>query len=265
MEKTKTLEGVKIVLTRSLSQSAQAVELFSSRGADVLLFPAIEIRPATVVPELHRLADDFSPIDFIIFTSVNSVKYFYEYREKHGLKLNLADAVFVSVGAKTALSLKEHYAGKVFIPESFDSAALLRELKNEYTLKNKTVLLPCSDLARNELPDALEVLGADVIRAVVYKNVIPDKIRLPELIGRLEQYRDAYFIFTSPSVFNNFINLTGIAVLSEYFNQKKVVAIGPVTKNEMENHGLKDIMMPETATMEGICGMIENLRNSSGK
>lgn len=257
MENLKTLNGVKIVLTRSAVQSAESVEMFRSRGAEVLAVPAIEIKPSEKVPELHRLAAEFKLIDYIIFTSVNSVKYFYEYREKHNLKLNLIGSLFIAIGDKTAKKLREHYAGEIYIPANFDSSTLAEEIKNTFEIKNKTVLIPRSDIGRNTLPDALDAAVADVISAVVYRNVIPAENRLPDLKEKLDEFKDAYFIFSSPSTFNNFLILAEIEKPSRYFEGKKVVAIGPVTKSEIESSGITNVLMPERATMEGIREMIE--------
>ncbi len=257
MENIKSLKGIKIILTRSALQAKESVELFASKGAEVLLFPTIEIAPAEVVKELDRAASEKTQIDFLLFTSVNAVRYFSEYLQKHKLKLNTMSAQYIAIGSKTAEALSAYYHGFVFVPEHFDSEHLSVEIKKNFNLSGKTILVPRSEIGRVELPEVLAKMGANVINAVVYKNVMPDPSSVPELINRLSDFSEAYYIFTSPSTYNNFLQLLKIENAGKYFQDKIVVSIGPSTKTEIEKSGVRDVLIPENYTMESIAELIQ--------
>ena len=69
MNKNK-LEGIRILITRPLKEAKKLEKLFFPYGADILIFPCINIIPLNfIVPE--------TKVDGYIFTSKNAVNFFF--------------------------------------------------------------------------------------------------------------------------------------------------------------------------------------------
>jgi len=75
---SRPLFGKKIVITRPENQAIGFISTLSKLGADCLLFPTIAILPPANWKELDNAIINLSRYDWILFTSVNGVKYFFK-------------------------------------------------------------------------------------------------------------------------------------------------------------------------------------------
>jgi uroporphyrinogen III methyltransferase/synthase len=120
------------------------------------------------------------------------------------------------------------------------------------------IFIPSSAIGREELPGNLEELGA-VIKAIpVYNVAVPSDECLAPYIENLKKSTPDLFIFTSPSTFENFLQILKITNQSTYFEKSAIAAIGPTTKSAIENRNLTVDIMPEEFTIEGLAKSIVN-------
>lgn len=177
---------------------------------DVIHQPLIKLEPVAFhMPDLRAY-------DWLIFTSRFAVETFL--RQVKGQLPKVA-----AIGKLTALALGVSGVKVDLVPEDESSTGLIDAFKG-FDLTGRNILIPSSDLAREELPGGLRQLGAKVDRLIVYKN-IKTKIEPIDLSGIDE------VIFSSPSTVRNF--------MSEYGRlpqRVRPVFKGEVTKNEFAKY-----------------------------
>src|SRR6202049_595008 len=72
------LFGQRIVVTRDRRQAAELAEPLEELGAEVIMLPVIEIQPPVDTGPLERAIACLETYDWLIFTSVNGVRFFLE-------------------------------------------------------------------------------------------------------------------------------------------------------------------------------------------
>ncbi|MCX6150568.1 MAG: uroporphyrinogen-III synthase [Ignavibacteriales bacterium] len=248
------LIGKTIVTTGSKYDSNDSLK-FQKLGAKVITFPTLEITPVDDWTAFDSIIKDFSKIDFIIFTSANSVKYFSARCKELDTTLNFEKITTFAVGKKTANACEKNKIIVDIIPEEFSSAGIIDALAN-LRIKDKNIFLPGSEIARNELPEKLKEKGANVITASIYKVGIPAKESLDKKLALLKSAEPDLFVFTSPSTFNNFLDILNITEPKKYFNGYDIAAIGPTTKREIERHNVTVKIIPQEHTLDGLVDSI---------
>jgi uroporphyrinogen III methyltransferase/synthase len=74
---TKPLFGRGIVITRPEEQSGELAALLREEGARIIQFPTIKIVPPESFDDLDRALENIETYDWIIFTSANGVRFFF--------------------------------------------------------------------------------------------------------------------------------------------------------------------------------------------
>jgi uroporphyrinogen-III synthase len=244
-----------VLITRSSEQSPTEISLLEKEGARVIAFPTIQIQPVENTSLIDEAIYNLSQYDYLIFSSVNGVKYF-------SVRLDNLDAGIpvkvkvVCVGSKTqkyaeSLNLKVN-----IVPDDFSASGMLTELAS-YKLENKKCLLPTSEIARDELTNGLRKMGAIVNVITVYNSVLPGIKDVEEQLQIVKNNKPDAFIFSSPSSFVNLVKLLNIINPGEYFSGCIVAAIGRTTHDEIINHKTHVDIVPDEST---IYACVESLR-----
>ena len=250
-ESMSLLKGKTIVMTRTLEQSKDSAEIFRQLGADVIIFPTLDIVPPDSWKEFDLIVTGKSKINFLIFTSVHSVKMFQKRCEELKIKFDFENTKIVAVGNKTALVCEKNHIPLNIIPQKFSSSGVIEELIN-YDLKNKLVFIPRSAIGKEELPAGLAALGAEIKTAPVYNISLPSEEKIKSNIEILNKKTPDLFIFTSPSTFENFLLILKINDPVHYFKGFDIAAIGPTTKAAIENKKVHVNIMPGEYTIDGL-------------
>jgi uroporphyrinogen-III synthase len=251
------LKNKTIVVTRAIETSRESAEIFIQLGADVITFPTLDIVP----PDNWNQFDEFilgkNKINFIIFTSAHAVKMFSKRISELNFKINYSKIIVVAVGNKTA-SVCEKYGIPInIIPKNFSSEGVVYELL-KFRLNKKVIFIPLSAIGREELPNNLAELGAIIKSIPVYNVAVPSEEYLAPYIDNLNKSNPDLFIFTSPSTFENFLQILKVTDPFSYFDKSVIAAIGPTTKAAIESKNLTVDVMPEEFTIEGLAKAIVN-------
>src|SRR6185436_13728468 len=75
---TKVLSGKTVVITRALDQAQEFARLLEDQGAEVISFPTIQILPPKTWELVDKAIKSISRFDWVVFTSVNGVKSFFQ-------------------------------------------------------------------------------------------------------------------------------------------------------------------------------------------
>jgi AcrR family transcriptional regulator len=96
------LKGKTIVITRTIEQSKESASALTRLGANVIIFPTLEIVPPENWSKFDGILTQPGKIDFIIFTSVHSVQMFSNRCREIGAELNYNRTLVAAVGNKTS-------------------------------------------------------------------------------------------------------------------------------------------------------------------
>lgn len=170
--------------------------------------------------------------DWIVFTSVNGAKFFFERLRSFGADARLlASTKIAAIGRTTGRRLSEYGILPDMTPQTESSAGLLEEF-NGMDLNGKKVLLPRAKGSSEELPEGLHKAGANVKTVVVYKTVEIDPGQINfEYIDRI--------LFTSGSTVRAFVNKFGTVP-----PHIKVYCLGPPTLAVAGKHNIQAEVLP---------------------
>ncbi len=239
------LENKTILITKAYSESKAEVELLRTNGAEVICFPTIKIVQNNLDEEKIARLSKWNSYDYLIFTSVNAVKYFRRFinsnKTKHGLKI-------ICTGTKTKEACERINISVDLVPEEFSAKGILKLLADS-KIQNKKILVPCSAIARAELKGGLKQLGALVDFIPVYNVEVPPVEEYSTLFEKCRINKPHIFLFTSPSSFDNFLKIFEVKSKEEFFKNKLIASIGNTTAAAIESKELKVNILPSNFTL----------------
>jgi len=245
----KPLRNRKIIITREKEQAAELVKSLQSYGAECLVFPTIKISPPDDWTECDKTLQDINKYDWIIFSSANGVRYFWNRAGE--INSQVYKNKIAVVGKKTLRELESFGHKANLIPETFSAAGLIESFQKE-NINGKRILNPTSEIARDELQIGLEKLGALVNCLTVYKNECYQNSST-DVINAFEQNEIDAVLFFSPSAFNCFTQILGPKVCDNIKHKKTVIAaIGSTTAEAVKQGGFNADIIPEKGIQESM-------------
>jgi uroporphyrinogen III methyltransferase/synthase len=225
--------------------------MLADLGARVYECPTINIVPQEDCTELDRAIASLYGFHWLIFTSVNAVKYFFDRLAALGLDTREIGACRVcAVGPKTAAALLPFGVRADLVPDDYKAEGVIAAFR-AIDVKGKRFLFPRGDKARDVIPGGLAGLGGEVVAPVAYRNVIPEG--LPEyLLAALEERRIDCISFTSSSTVENLGAMLGENRLLHLLEGVAVAAIGPVTARTCHELGLAVQIEPREYTLAAL-------------
>jgi uroporphyrinogen III methyltransferase / synthase len=233
------LFGRRILVTRARGQADALSARLHALGASVVEMPTIEIKPAADYDSLDEAIARLGDYDWLIFTSVNGVRFFLERLDRSATDLRALRARICAIGPATraaieALHLKVDVIGKEYVAEGL-LAAFAR-----YHLAGQRMLLPRAAVARDLVPVELAKRGAQVDVVEAYRTAMPP-ISPPETMPD-------WITFTSSSTVRNYVAALGAGSLAGV----KVASIGPVTSATARELGIEVTAEASVYTIDGL-------------
>ena len=250
---SKPLFGKRIAVTRPRAEAGRFAELLEARGAEVFRFPTIETVPPASYRELDRALDALADYDWLVFTSVNGVRFFFERLQHRRQDIrDLAGVRIAAIGPETARSVEACHLHVDAMPDAYVAEALLDVLKAENA---RRVLLPRAAEARAVLPDALRAFGARVDEVAAYRTIRP-RVRTEMLRDLLRAGRLDLLTFTSSSTVRNFMAGFSDGAAADLLGDVHVGCIGPITAATARQHGLCVTIQPAAYTIPAFADAI---------
>ncbi len=244
------LFGQRIIVTRTREQASELVALLEENGATCLERPTIGIQPPDSWQQTDEAIGQLDTFDWLIFTSIHGIHCFFDRLFSRNLDARaLKGCKIAAVGRVTADCLREYGLNADLIPEKFTGEGLAAALLDQ-SIKDKSILIPRAQVARDVLEKSLASAGAKVFIAPVYQNV-PPAADGEALRAELEAGDVDMVTFTSSSTVTNFVGMLGMAgpALQALLAGVKIAAIGPITAKTVVEHGLTVDIQPQTYTI----------------
>ncbi|MGI0481333.1 uroporphyrinogen-III synthase [Geminocystis sp. CENA526] len=229
------LAGETILVTRAVSANSEFRQMLEAKGATVLEFPALEIKPPSTWQPLDSSIEHLSTYNWLILTSANGVEYFFQRLHHLGKNKNdLQHLKIAVVGKKTEQYLQQYQVSADFIPPDFIADSLVQNFPE--SLQGQKILFPRVESGGREiLVQELTKQSAIVTEIPAYQSGCPDIIDdmawdaiVNEVISMIT--------FASSKTVQNFYTLITQA-LTDYpdltihslLKEVSIVSIGPQT------------------------------------
>jgi uroporphyrinogen III methyltransferase/synthase len=247
------LFGRRVLVTRSREQSAEMVDLLEAQGAEAIEAPLINIVPPDDYGPLDDACANAGSFDWIVFTSANGATAFMDrlLRGPRDVRA-LADARLCAVGPGTAARLTRFGLKVDLIPDDHSAEGVVAALKSTASLKDKRILFPKADLARDTLPEELRAAGAHVTEVVAYRTVTAESDAHLGIYRQLLDRRIDAVTFSSASAVRAFVSIHGADQAVDLLNHTIVATIGPVTADAAMRYGITPQITPSTATVPAL-------------
>ena len=127
VQKTPSLKGKTVALTRPVDQAEEAGKLIQAMGGIPYFIPAIEIKGLSNPEPVKKFISELvaGQVDYVILMSTNGVKYLF--KEADDLKLvsklrkGLAKTFVIAVGPRTSDALTAYQVRVDVVPAKYSS------------------------------------------------------------------------------------------------------------------------------------------------
>jgi uroporphyrinogen III methyltransferase/synthase len=246
----KPLLGKGVVVTRAREQASGLVDILRGHGACVHEFPTIAVEHLDDYAEVETAILQLARYQWVVFTSVNGVKFFWEQLAEVGLDSRIFGGMQIAaIGPATADELRARGITPDFVPDKYVAEHVVDGLL-KLGIQGQDVLIPRARVAREVLPEELKKAGCNVTVLPVYETKLVQQSG-DEIVAALDNGDIHYVTFTSSSTVENFFELVPAETLRRY-PDVRLASIGPVTSKTLSGFGFTPAIEPEDYTIPGL-------------
>jgi uroporphyrinogen-III synthase len=225
-----------ILITREKDKTAKFASMIKEEGHTPFSLPMIDCVPVE--------ADITGHYDYGIFTSLNAVRYFQEYRDK------VTFDKIVSVGPATGELLEDFGMRVDMMPEKY-SAEGLKKLFSDIDVASRKFLMAGAETRAGDFHKWLKDNRADADVASIYRT---EAVKYEE--GYVENFLAEKSIdivtFASPSAVRAFFD--NIDIMPDI----RIICIGKTTYDAVKEMGYESDY-PEDYTLDGMMELIRKI------
>lgn len=258
--RSRPLADRRIVVTRAREQAAEFAAQLEAAGAQVITLPLIQIADPPSWALVDRAMDQLAKFDLLVFTSANAVDKWTGRGRTQNKSPVLGTHQVYAVGSATAQRLQALGYRADLVPEDYSAKGILQSLGSD--LRQKKILLPRGDLARDELPRELRDRGAEVLEVVVYRTRPADILPFT-WVEQMRRGEIDVITFASPSAVQQFVLWVGAEQLDAVKDHFHAASIGPTTSSALREHGLKVAIEAAPSTLADLTAAIVRFYQSS--
>jgi len=252
------------VLLRS-TRPEELNQLFADRlrqlGARPLKAPTIEITPRDDgLRELRETFNSLKEYDWLVFTSKNGVRFFFDELESNGLDTRaLGHLNTATIGRATADELKKHGCNADVVPEQFQAEYLAEELL-ERSGASTSYLLPRAGGARDVLKNELREDGHRVSEIPTYESVPATNTSRDQFRSWIGTDQVDMITFTSASTVDSLFEMfeSHTDELHNWLSNVSIATIGPITARRLKSRDISVDVIPDQYTIDHLVGAIES-------
>jgi len=232
------LAGRRIALTRPAASSADWRTRLETLGAEVVELPLISVSKDVNLHTLNEVFQELGGYEWIIFTSVNGVKYFFEEFHRVYDDIRAFGLMRIAVvGEATAAAVREQHLRVELQPKKANAEELAKALIEREGMDSAKVLVITGNKNREILVQKLEEVRAIVDILPVYKTEETDLAKDPVAGDFRAKGADA-ILFASPSAAQSFFDQAAALKLAAKAKRPLAGSIGPSTTATMKQLGL---------------------------
>jgi uroporphyrinogen-III synthase len=256
------LNGRRIAVTRARDLAPELAVKLTALGAEVIELPLISITKEVSNDALADVFLEFGSYDWLVFTSPNGVRYFFEeIRRIFDDIRSLGLIRFACIGEATAEAIRAFHLKIECQPKIATAEALAEALIATGSLDHAKILVVAGSLSRDELVDKLTAARAIVDTLQVYKTEQTDLSGSPAAADFRARGADA-ILFASSSAVQSFVDQAAALKLGEDAISPLTGSIGPQTGATMKELGVPVGFSAKTPSLDSL---VESLVKKLGK
>ncbi|MBO8155918.1 MAG: uroporphyrinogen-III synthase [Bacillaceae bacterium] len=245
---TLPLEGKRILITRGKKQSASISRKIQQNGGIPVAVPLLAFEPFRDSNN-QNILQSLDEYDWIVFTSANGVKFFFESLTFYNISPEALSHIKVaSIGSKTTEALASFQVSADFQPGTFQADVFGPEFLQRHHPDH--VLFVRGNLSRPVIPEFFKKNSVSYTPITVYRTVVNIKAR-DLLQQELKKEQLDVLTFASPSAVDAFFEL-GDSFITEMHLHTLCLCIGPTTKEKAAERGFKKILIPDEYIASGM-------------
>ncbi len=242
------------MITQDPTRSPELSELLRARGFELEPISVLDFKLPGSPSSLDDKLKSLDRFDYVIFTSVNTVRFLMERLTSLQLRDDhLAGRTVVSIGPATSRALRDAGINVPIEPTRSNSQGILAAMRER---PRGRILLPQSDLAPEVLLQGLRAIGFAVERVVAYVTR-PNSAGVALVRRRLVNQDLTALVVTSPSAFRAIAE--GDEAHAQALGQVPLVAIGERTAEAIHDMGYRVAHVTAEPTAAGISSSLEEL------
>jgi len=246
------LSGRRIAVTRAREQASDLTEKLRALGAEVVELPLIRITKSVSLQLLADVLLELGSYDWIVFTSSNGVRYFFEefLRVFDDIR-SLGLLRFACIGDTTAAAIRRFHLKVECQPKTATADALADDLIATGSLDSAKVVVITGNLNRDVLVSKLEAAGAIVDQLQVYQTEKTDLANDPAALEFRAKGADA-ILFASSSAVESFADQAAALNLTSDARRPLAGSIGPQTSDTMKARGIPVDFSAKNPSLESL-------------
>jgi uroporphyrinogen III methyltransferase/synthase len=239
------LFGQKILVTRPAHQADDLARPLAELGAEVLLQPAIEIRPAADSARIDRWLEMLDRFDWLVFSSSNGVRHLLDRLPAIGKDLRAIGKIqMAAIGPGTAEELARYHLRPDVVPDEYRAESLAAALAGGAA--GKRFLLVRASRGREVLTEGLTKAGGIVEQVVVYESV-DVAAPAPEIAEQMAAGKIDWTTVTSSAIARSLV-----AMFGDNLKKTKLASISPITTATLRELGHEPAAEASEYTMGGV-------------
>jgi uroporphyrinogen-III synthase len=252
MSPAKSLAGRRIAVTRAREQASELAGLLSGLGAEIVELPLIRVTKEISKEILAEVMQDLGAYDWIVFTSANGVRFFFEefFRLFDDIRA-LGLLRFACVGEGTARAVTALHLRIECQPAVATAEALADELIATGSLDSAKILVITGNMNRETIVQKLEGARAIVDCLQVYKTENTDLAADPVAADFRARGADA-ILFASSSAVQSFVDQAAALKLEAGATRPLAGSIGPQTTETMKKSGVPVDFTAKTPSLDSL-------------
>ncbi|HVZ63199.1 MAG TPA: uroporphyrinogen-III synthase [Lacunisphaera sp.] len=252
-----SLVGRRIVLTRPREQNTEWRLKLEGLGATVLELPLIQVAKDVNLETLAEVLPEFGTYEWILFTSVNGVRYFFEEFIRVHEDIRALGLIRIgAVGEATATAIRELHLRVDLQPKKATADELAKALIARESMDSAKILVITGSRNREDLVQKLEEARAIVDVLPVYRTVEANTGSDPVAVDFRARGADAIF-FASPSAAQSFFDQAAALKLGPKARRPLAGSIGPSTTAAMKQLGLPVDFEATEASLDGLVAALQ--------
>lgn len=246
------LFGRRVAITRTRDQNSELREKLETLGAEVLELPLITITKDVDQVGFVEILSELGTYDWIVFTSANGVRYFFEdflkgYQDIRALGL----LRFACIGRATAREIEKHHIKVECMPDTATGASLADALIATGSLDHAKVIVVTGNLNRDKLVRKLEAARAIVDRLPLYRTEKTDLSADPVADDFRQRGADA-ILFASSSAAESYHAQIDSLRLAPEARKPLVGSIGEQTSETLGAQGMEPDFVAEKPSLDAL-------------
>ncbi len=246
------LAGRRLALTRPAASAGDWRARLEGLGAEVIELPLIKVSKDVNLNTLAEVFQELTQYEWLVFTSVNGVKYFFEEFHRVFDDIRAIGMVRIAVvGEATAAAVREQHLRVDLQPKKATAEELAKELTARESIDSAKVLVVTGNRNREVLVEQLHEARAIVDQLPVYRTEETD-LAVDPVAGDFRAKGADAILFASPSAAQSFFEQAAALKLAAKARKPLAGSIGPSTSAAMKQLGLPVDFEATEANLESL-------------